>query len=253
MGDGWGEVGERLVRSPLGTVEKGGLASIHATLTDDVSSIIWAIQCVPQLAMNIAVLLGCAAYLFWLSWQMFVATACVAGFGAAIYGLLHTRAFRRIHAARAARAQLFEHFRTLTSGLKELMMHRARREEFIRKEMRESAEECRRSNQAAATHYSLAEGWVQAVFYMLLGLLLFVPPWVVNPSHAAITGYAFAMLYATSPLWAIIAALPAVTRGRVALEQLEQLGLLVPNDATVQERVPVAPVRTTPALEILRA
>jgi hypothetical protein len=36
-------------------------------------------------------------------------------------------------------------------------------------------------------------------FYTLLGLLLFAPPLIGHPSASAVTGYAFAMLYATSP------------------------------------------------------
>jgi len=241
------DICEKLVRAPLRNLEQRGTASIHATLTDDVSSIIWAVQCIPQLAMNVAVLIGCAAYLCWLSWQMFLTTACVCALGAAVYALLHARAFQRIHAARSARTKLFGHFRTLTGGLKELMMHRARREDFIRVEMRAAAEECRGANQAAAAHYSLAEGWVQGVFYALLGLLLFASAWIGHQSQAAITGYAFAMLYATSPLWSVIGALPAVSRGEVALEQLQQLGLLVREDSGPEAS---APPRAAPVLDI---
>ncbi len=224
---------EKIVAAPLRQIEKRGLARVHAALTDDVSSVTWAIQCIPQLAMNVAVLLGCAAYLLWLSWPMFLFTAIVCGTGALTYQLLHKSAFRRIHAAREARSRLFEHFRTLTSGLKELMMHRQRREVFVHQELRSAADECRASNLAAATHYTLADGWMQAVFYALIGLVLFAPPFLGHPSQAAITGYAFAMLYATTPLWAAIGALPAVTRGQVALQQIEDLGLFIA--ATAQD------------------
>jgi putative ATP-binding cassette transporter len=217
---------EKLVGAPLRRLEQHGMGSIQATLTEDVSSIVWAIQCIPQLVMNLAVLLGCAAYLLWLSWQMFLTTGVVCALGAMVYGFLHRGAFKRIYAARSARSQLFGHVRTLISGLKELMMHQGRRNEFIHHEMRATADECRRCNQSAAAHYSLAEGWVQGIFYTLIGLLLFAAPLIGHPSAAAVTGYAFGMLYATSPLWAVIGALPAVTRGQVALEQLEKLGLL---------------------------
>ena len=218
---------EKIVAAPLRQIEKRGLARVHAALTDDVGSVTWAVQCIPQLAMNVAVLLGCAAYLLWLSWPMFLFTAIVCGVGALIYQGLHKSAFKRIYAAREARSQLFEHFRTLTSGLKELMMHRGRREAFVHQELRAAADEYRKSNLAAAAHYTLADGWMQAVFYVLIGLLLFAPVFIGHPSQTAITGYAFAMLYATTPLFSAIGALPAVTRGQVALQQIEELGLFI--------------------------
>ena len=241
---------EKIVAAPLRQIEKRGLARVHAALTDDVSSVTWAIQCIPQLAMNVAVLLGCAAYLLWLSWPMFLFTAIVCGIGALTYQVLHRSAFKRIHAAREARSRLFEHFRTLTSGLKELMMHRQRREAFIHQELRAAADECRRSNLSAATHYTLADGWMQGVFYALIGLLLFAPAFIGHPSQAAITGYAFAMLYATTPLWAAIGALPAVTRGQVALQQIEELGLFIASGAQDETPLPSSPHAAEPLVEM---
>ena len=216
---------EKIVNAPLRRLEQRGMGHVLATLTDDVSAVTWAIQCIPQLAMNAAVLVGCAAYLLWLSWQMFLMAAAVSIIGALTYKLLHHAAFSRIHAARQARTRLFGHFRTLTSGLKELMMHRRRREEFVNSELRSAADDYRNSNLSATAHYTIAEAWVQGIFYALIGLLLFAPPFIGHPTQAAITGYAFAMLYAASPLWAIIGALPAVARGQVALEQIQELGL----------------------------
>lgn len=241
---------EHIVGAPLRKIEQRGISNIYAVLTDDVSSVTWAVQCVPQLAMNVAALIGCAAYLFWLSRSMFLLAAAVAGTGALTYRLLHRRAFTRIHQAREARSRLFEHFRSLTSGLKELMMHGRRREEFIQREMRSAADECRRSNLAAASHYTLADSWIQGVFYALIGLLLFAPQLAGHPSSTAITGYAFAMLYATSPLWAVIGALPALARGQVALQQIRDLGLFIEAQPLPRE-VPAEPHDLNPGSSLV--
>jgi putative pyoverdin transport system ATP-binding/permease protein len=226
---------EKVVLAPLRKLEQRGVARILATLTDDVSAVTWAIQCIPQLAMNLAVLVGCAGYLLWLSWKMFVCTIIAVAVGALVYQFLHNNAFEKIRAAREARSQLFGHFRNLTAGLKELMMHRQRREEFVRSEVRAAAEASRVSNLQATTHYAIAEGWIQAVFYGLIGILLFAPGLIGHPATAAVTGYAFAMLYATSPLWAVIGALPAVARGQVALEQIRELGVFIASESTPEK------------------
>ena len=136
----------KIVRAPLRRSEQRGAANMLVTLTDDVSWVTWAIQCFPQLIMNVAVVLGCGFYLAWLSWGTFLGVVGVTLFGALGYRWLHTSAFSVIYAAREARAELFQHFRSLTDGLKELLMHRARRQEFVNQEVRRAAELYRQAN-----------------------------------------------------------------------------------------------------------
>ena len=215
----------KIVRGPLPLLEQRGSAQILVTLTDDVSSVTWAVQCLPQLAMNIAVVAGCGLYLAWLSWPLFLGAAGVTLLGALVSKLLHDRAFRVIHAAREARARLFEHFRSLTMGLKELMMHRGRREALVREKIHAAADDYRRSNLTATTHYTLAEGWLQALYHGLVGLLLFAFPLVARPSPEALTAYVFTMIYMMGPMWTIIGSVPPIVRGQVALDKIEALGV----------------------------
>ncbi len=215
----------RIVRGPLRLLEQRGSAQILVTLTDDVSSVTWAVQCLPQLAMNGAVLVGCSLYLAWLSWPLFLGAAGVTLLGALVAKVLHDRAFRVILAARDARARLFEHFRSLTGGLKELMMHRGRREALVGEKIRAAADDYRRSNLAATTHYTLAEAWMQALYHGLIGLLLFAFPLITRPSPEALTAYVFALVYMMGPLWTVIGSVPAIARGQVALDKIEALGV----------------------------
>jgi putative ATP-binding cassette transporter len=215
----------KIVRGPLQLLEQRGSAQILVTLTDDVSSVTWAVQCLPQLAMNAAVVAGCGLYLAWLSWPLFLGAAVVTLFGALVAKLLHDRAFRVIHAARDARARLFEHFRSLTAGLKELMMHRGRREALVGEKIRAAADDYRRNNLTATTHYTVADAWMQTLYHGLIGLLLFAFPLITRPSPEVLTAYVFAIVYTMGPLWTIIGTVPAIARGQVALDKIEALGV----------------------------
>jgi len=215
----------KIVRGPLRLLEQRGSAQILVTLTDDVSSVTWAVQCLPQLAMNTAVVAGCGLYLAWLSWPLFLGAAGVTLLGALVSKLLHDRAFRVIHAARDARARLFEHFRSLTTGLKELMMHRGRREALVGEQIRAAADDYRRSNLVATTQYTLAEAWIQVLYHALIGLLLFAFPLFARPSPEVLTAYVFAMIYMMGPMWTILGSVPAIARGQVALDKIEALGV----------------------------
>jgi putative ATP-binding cassette transporter len=216
---------EKILAAPLRSIEKHGAARVLSTLTDDVGTVSWAVQSLPRLATNAAVVIGCGIYLAWLSWQMFLVGFVVTTIGAIVYKLMHARAFNVIRAARESRSRMFEHFRTLTAGAKELKMHRARREELLEAELRPAADEFRRMNLAATTHYSLTDAWLQCLLYVLIGLLLFAYPVVREMPVETLTGYVFAILYMMAPLWAVISAVPAITHGQVALGKIEELGI----------------------------
>lgn len=215
----------KIVRAPLRRSEQRGAANIHVTLTDDVSWVTWAIQCFPHLIMNVAVVLGCGIYLAWLSWGVFLGVVGVTVVGALGYQWLHTNARNVISAAREARAELFQHFRSLTDGLKELLMHRARRQEFVNQEVRGAAESYRKANIEATRRQALSEVWTQVSFYSLIGLIVFLFPSVVMVSPETLTGYIVAVLYMMGPIWSIIGSLPTIERGQVALENIERLGV----------------------------
>ncbi len=215
----------RILRTPLRRLEREGSGRILTVLTDDVSAVTWAVQCVPTLATNVAVVMGCGVYLAWLSWQMFLWAALITAGGSLIYKILNDRSFSHIFAARDARARLLNHFETLISGIKELMMHRARRNDFVGGDLRPAADAYRRSNLEASARHALAGAWVQTLLYSLIGVLLFAYPAITAPPTETLIAYVFAILYMMTPLWTIIGAVPSVMRGQVALQRIEDLGI----------------------------
>ena len=228
----------KIVQAPLRRSEQRGAANILVTLTDDVSWVTWAIQCFPHLIMNVTMVLGCGVYLAWLSWGTFLGVVGVTVVGALGYQWLHISAVSITREAREARSELFRHFRSLTDGLKELLMHRARREEFVNQEVRAAADSYRQTNLEATRRQSLAEAWTQVSFFSLIGLIFFFIPSVVTMSPEALTGYVVAVLYMMSPILGIISTIPTLERGHVALENIERLGVSLDvglEDARVSE------------------
>jgi putative pyoverdin transport system ATP-binding/permease protein len=215
----------KIVRAPLRRSEQRGAANTLVILTDDVSWVTWAIQCFPSLIMNAAVVLGCGVYLAWLSWGIFLGVVGVTVVGALGYRWLHTSARSVISEAREARSKLFQHFRSLTDGLKELLMHQARRQEFVDQEVRGAAELYRKANIEATRRQALSEVWTQLSFYSLIGFIVFLFPSIVRVSPEALTGYIVAVLYMMGPIWSVIGSMPTIERGQVALENIERLGV----------------------------
>lgn len=215
----------KIVRTPLRRSEERGPANILVTLTDDVSWVTWSVQCFPSFLMNVALVLGCGVFLAWLSWSVFLGVAGVAVISGIGYQWLHTSTRRLIEASREARADLFHRFRSLTDGLKELMMHRARREEFVNQEVRGAAEYYRETALKERRIRALLGVWTQVSFYSLIGFLIFFFPSFATSSPEALTGYIVAVIYVMGPISSLLDIVPTLERGQVALDNIERLGI----------------------------
>ncbi|MGZ8375104.1 MAG: ABC transporter transmembrane domain-containing protein [Nitrospira sp.] len=190
----------KILRAPLLRSEQRGANHILVTLTDDVSWVTWAIQCFPNFLMNGALVLGCGIFLAWLSWSVFLAVLGVAVVSVLVHQWLHTSVRDIIAASRDARAELFQRFRSLTDGLKELLMHRARRQEFVDEEVRGAAELYRKTNLEATRIQALLGAWNAVSLYSLIGFIIFLFPSFGLISSEALTGYIVAMIYMMGPI-----------------------------------------------------
>ena len=215
----------KVLRAPLRTLERHGAPQLLATLTDDTGALAWSLQCIPGLAINVATLMGCSLYLAWLSWPAFLGVTVLVVVGFVGYRELYRRFLLSNQAVRESRAALFGHFRGLTEGIKELMLHRSRREEFLSLELERTAQRLRDHNFAATKQYLSAEAWTQGLFYGLIGVTLLVFPDLFTLSGESLRGYVFAMLYMVAPMWGVIGMIPTLSRGHVALAKLDELGL----------------------------
>jgi putative ATP-binding cassette transporter len=160
--------------------------------------------------------------------------------GAWVYQWLHTRAFATIYSARDARAQLFQQFRVLTEGLKELLMHRGRRKEFLEQEMFRAADLYRHASIEASKQYTFAEAWSQLAFYAMIGVVLFVFPRVLSLPSEALIGYVVVLLYMMNPIWGIIGTLPTLEKGQVAFDNVQRLGVSLDESIQSGEIEPIA-------------
>jgi putative ATP-binding cassette transporter len=217
----------RVLATPLWQLERVGIARILATLTHDVAMLGWAAQNLPSLAVNVAVIAGCAVYLGWLSWPSLVVLACVMSSGAVVYRVLIRRAYRYLQRTRDTRDVLFQHFRALTEGTKELKLHAARREAFFAERIKPTTDALQRDSLTGVRHHIVADTWSQVLFYSLIGGILFAAPAVQGVGAKTLTGYVLAMLYVMSPVWGVLEAWSIFAQARVSLRKVQDLGLLL--------------------------
>lgn len=194
----------KVLSVPLRELEKIGSPAILVALTDDVFNISQALLAIPITMGNIAILLCGAGYLGWLSWKVLMGMMVLMVLGAVSYRWLMKSACRFLNYAREEQDKLYNHFRALTEGIKELKLHRDRRAVFMSENVQSATEAYQKYNVAAEYRFALAQNWNYMLFYVLVGLILFLLPARQSISMATLTGYVLTILYLMGPLAGVL-------------------------------------------------
>ena len=234
----------QILELPLRRLEDLGQHRLLATLADDVAAITGSVTTLPQLSMQLALILGCLIYLGYLSWLVLLVFLGFMLVGTLVHQVLQMRATRHLAAGRESRDVLFQHFMGLTQGAKELKLHHARRVALLTERLKPTTEEVGRHQLAARTLYLLALQWGQILFFVLIGLIVFVLPRFREVSPEVLTGYAMTILFIIGPLGALLNLLPNLGRGAVSVRKIQNLGLA---DGLARAGDQVSPAKLPPA------
>jgi len=239
----------KILAVPLRQLEEIGAPRLMVALTEDVLVLTEAMLCIPNFAVNVAILIGGGIYLAWLSPMVLVVMGVFILFGAVAYRLLIRAGFQRLFLARDEQDRLFKHFRELTEGMKELKLHRERRGVFFQENIHGVTERYRKHALAAELRFIVAHNWSHLVFFTVVGLILFLLPSFYQVSPQAMTGYVIATLYLMGPLSGVLGSLSVFGRASAALRKIDQLGITLA--ARAGDECPITRSAPAPVFERL--
>jgi putative ATP-binding cassette transporter len=215
----------QIVATPLSKLEKIGKVRLNAALTDDVSILINGLVLIPGVLTQSTVVLLCVVYMVRLSPMMAAILICFLAIGAAAIHVAMRGNRRFLTLAWKDRDLLFDHFRSLLEGVKELKLHRQRRHAFIEQVVPSVAKSYERHNLNATAVFSLGAGFSQILIFAVMALAVFcLPRWFGASSYVA-SGFIILVLYLMVPLEYLTFAVPNVGRADLALKQLWSLEL----------------------------
>ena len=223
---------QRILGCPLRQLEIVGASKLLATLTGDINSISGASVQLSLTIVNLAVLVGIFLYLCWLSPWLFLLVFISIGGGFALYMFIQGKGMENFELNRQVQDVLFGHFRSVTEGTKELKLHRPRRIAFIERELKVSAAQSQYYWVKAMAIIAFGASLGTVLFFIPIGLILFVFPKLTTVSTATISSYAIAILYMISPISEIASSLPQIAQANVALDKIESLGLSLTEQVT---------------------
>lgn len=214
-----------ILASPLRHLEEMGAHRLLAALTDDIQAISNTATILPFFFINVAILVGCQIYLLWLSPSIFVLSLVFLILAIGSYQLPITKALTSLKIAREQEDNLFKHFHAVTHGIKELKLHRRRRQAFFAEELQKTVQIYRHHHIIGNVVYAAAASWGQSLLFIGIGLLLFALPAIQEVSHRVLSGYALTVIFMMKPLEYLMTILPPLTQAIVSLQKIESLGL----------------------------
>lgn len=215
----------QILSAPLRRLEELGPHRLFATLTEDVPAIGNSLVNIPILTMHISIVLGCLIYLGWLSWPILLGVIGFIIVGVLSYQIPFRKGTQRYVIVREEWDKLFKHFQAVTSGVKELKLHHDRREAFLTKALYPTAASLRKHAMIGHLMFVGANSYGQSLFFILIGLILFVTHSMPAINAQTLIGFTLVILYMMTPMQMILTLIPNLATASVSMRKVEKLGL----------------------------
>lgn len=215
----------KLLATPQKKLQALGKHRLLAIFTKDIDTFIGISHLLPMTIANCVVIVASFAYMAWLSWQLFVIFMLMLGVGIGGYLLAERVPLQKLARVREQIDTLYQHFRSLVEGSKELQLNAQRGSMYVERVIAPSALDFKRHFVSGMTGYVWVVNAGGIVFYLAIGVLLFVvPSWWRQPAEV-VTALIMVVLYLISPINSLMTAIPVLRQAAIALGKIEQLNL----------------------------
>ncbi len=210
----------RLLASPYAELERVGPGRGLALLGEDTNQVATLLVALPFVVMNGTIVLGCLAYLAYLSWQVFLFALVAVLTGSICYRLSRKRSQRYLRDAGRWHDVLIERFGAIFAGAKELKLHRERREAFASGPLAEAIDAVRTNRMQGLSLLYLSLTIGSTLFFAVIGIILFVVQRPLGADAAVASGYTLVFLYMMAPLEGLLNSLPQLNLARIAYQRI---------------------------------
>lgn len=219
------QLSRQILSAPMRQLEQLGPHRLLATITEDIGSVIELVTLLPQMLTQLAMMAGILLYLGWLSWELLLIMLVYMVLGLISHQLPLLRSFYYFRKTREQWDLMYNAFHGLIVGTKELKLNTRRREGFLEQQLNPAAAALQQYGMKANAIAMAVSNWGQILFFIFLGLLLFVTPHMLAVEQQVLVGYTLAVLFLITPLTMILNQIPAVERAALAAERIEELGM----------------------------
>ncbi|HEV3317256.1 MAG TPA: cyclic peptide export ABC transporter [Candidatus Angelobacter sp.] len=236
------EMARQILAVPLRWFEQNGTHRILSMLTDDLSNLTGMVSLIPVLSINLAVVGSCLIYMGWLNWQLLLAILGFMALGILTYQFGVRRAEPHFQRSRQSENELQKHYQGVLQGMKELKLHQQRRQVFLTDVLDETAHVFRTETTRGMRIYFFAASWGQLLIFVIIGLSVFGLRGALGAETGLLSGFIMALLYMMAPLQMIMNSVPGLTRARIALQNIRDLGIDLSSSASPEASAGALPL-----------
>lgn len=213
---------KKIISAPIDALERYRTHRLMPVLTNDVDMISDVIFVLATTLVSIVIVAGCLAYLAYLSPTLFGILFVALIFGTAVQSIAQSRGVLGFRKARSHEEQLHKAYRDISTGSKELRMHRGRRVRMFNGQIESTIDAIRDVNSKAINTYVLAAAFGSALYFLLIALVL---GWAAfhHVEPKVLGGFVLMLLFLKGPLDQVIGVIPQVGRARVAFQRIADL------------------------------
>ncbi|WP_164019478.1 cyclic peptide export ABC transporter [Pyxidicoccus trucidator] len=216
-------LGRRILAAPLRRLETLGHGPVLAALTQDLQTVVATASALPSFVINSTIVLGCLAYMAWLSPQGLLLVLPTMAVLIGIYIVGATKMAPHWRGERDAQDDLYRQQQHVLEGVKELKLNGHRRGEFFEHDFAPAVEGVRRTGVRASDSGALFGNFMHFFTWLVLGLALFGLD-RLNPSGSSATqGYVMTLMYMWGSFRGVIENVGRWTQAGIALDKLSQL------------------------------
>jgi putative pyoverdin transport system ATP-binding/permease protein len=213
-------------RADLVTVERVGRAALHGALTQDTQTLARTLPMLVIGGQQATMLVFLALYLAWLSPIACVMAFSFAGFAVALRFSRMAALGQSMRAAMGAEMSVFDGLTDLLRGFKEVRMS-VRRADGVIDDLAHASDTARRVNTGMKAQWGREFALLQALFYVLVGLMVFVVPLFTTSYHEVVVPATMAALFIVGPVGTLAHVTPLVTQTEFALANIESMATLL--------------------------
>ncbi|HEY6804762.1 MAG TPA: cyclic peptide export ABC transporter [Pyrinomonadaceae bacterium] len=230
----------QILKTPLRKVEEAGTPRVLQCLTGDAQTVSAAIINLPLIVVNVATVFACLVYAGFLSRWLLLGMFIFIASGVTSYRLAVKKGLEYQRLARQQADWLITNFRALSDGNKELKLNHARSQEFYTRDLEACAISMSDFTLKGSSIFIVADVWGRMLYFVFIGIMLFILPTFIEISPASLTGYLLIILYIMGPIGMLLNTVPSLTNAKVSLNRIDELGLKLEPDNEEREATPLS-------------
>lgn len=205
-------------------LEKVGVHRLYTTLTDDITVINNWLSIIPLLVYNSTIVLLGLLYLGTMSILLFL---IVIGF--LFIGILVSRLFiikrgeSHFKKRRLIQDKLFECYKSVVEGFKELNFNKNRQDQFHAEELYNVSKQFKNATGKASFYFTLANSWNSGMLFLAVGSVIFMTRSLFNEMGMELLPFIVVVFYVMGPIVFLMNSWQNFSQATVVINRLKKL------------------------------